>query len=262
MRLDNLPVAEMINFAFEDKPDKTMQIYNLGYALGGKLAVCICVCARARVCTRVCVCARGCTCVCVSVCVYPCPPPATCSPHLRRFRDLEVHTAEVHTAHYLPHQTPKPSSTVSCTAADEQRACFLSLFIVSPRIPSVSLPFPPPSLPLPWDMPLCLYRTPSLIVLPLSTLILASFRSASPACHCVRVCSTPPPAFPLARARAPPMPPPHPPTPYLGLVHTSLCCTPSAWNMVTCGCVLLLHDMSAGMQANERKVRVLLCVSD
>jgi transmembrane 9 superfamily protein 2/4 len=37
MRLDNLPVAEMINFAFEDKPDKTMQIYNLGYALGGKL---------------------------------------------------------------------------------------------------------------------------------------------------------------------------------------------------------------------------------
>jgi hypothetical protein len=39
MRLDNLPVAEMINFAFEDKPDKTMQIYNLGYALGGKLAV-------------------------------------------------------------------------------------------------------------------------------------------------------------------------------------------------------------------------------
>eukprot|EP00802_Teleaulax_amphioxeia_P006625 Tamp_06629.p1 GENE.Tamp_06629~~Tamp_06629.p1 ORF type:complete len:677 (+),score=209.81 Tamp_06629:26-2032(+) len=38
MRLDNLPVAEMINFAFEDKPDKTMQIYNLGYALGGKLA--------------------------------------------------------------------------------------------------------------------------------------------------------------------------------------------------------------------------------
>ena len=41
MRLDNLPVAEMINFAFEDKPDKTMQIYNLGYALGGKLAVAI-----------------------------------------------------------------------------------------------------------------------------------------------------------------------------------------------------------------------------
>ena len=41
MRLDNLPVAEMINFAFEDKPDKTMQIYNLGYALGGKLAVTI-----------------------------------------------------------------------------------------------------------------------------------------------------------------------------------------------------------------------------
>jgi len=38
MRLDNLPVAEMINFAFEYKPDKTMQIYNLGYALGGKLA--------------------------------------------------------------------------------------------------------------------------------------------------------------------------------------------------------------------------------
>ena len=43
MRLDNLPVAEMINFAYEDKPDKTMQIYNLGYALGGKLAVCSCV---------------------------------------------------------------------------------------------------------------------------------------------------------------------------------------------------------------------------
>ena len=37
MRLDNLPVAEMIKFAYEDKPDKTMQIYNLGYALGGKL---------------------------------------------------------------------------------------------------------------------------------------------------------------------------------------------------------------------------------
>ena len=39
MRLDNLPVAEMINFSFEDKPDKTMQIYNLGYALGGKLTL-------------------------------------------------------------------------------------------------------------------------------------------------------------------------------------------------------------------------------
>ncbi|EKX43113.1 hypothetical protein GUITHDRAFT_163927, partial [Guillardia theta CCMP2712] len=38
MRLDNLPVAEMINFAYEDKPDKTMQIYNLGYPVGGKLA--------------------------------------------------------------------------------------------------------------------------------------------------------------------------------------------------------------------------------
>jgi len=37
MRLDNLPVAEMNQFIFEDKPQKTIEIYNLGYGLGRKL---------------------------------------------------------------------------------------------------------------------------------------------------------------------------------------------------------------------------------
>mmetsp|Transcript_63519 Transcript_63519/g.132214 ORF Transcript_63519/g.132214 Transcript_63519/m.132214 type:complete len:695 (-) Transcript_63519:130-2214(-) len=37
MRLDSLPIAEMASFAYEDDPDKTIQMYNLGYALGGKL---------------------------------------------------------------------------------------------------------------------------------------------------------------------------------------------------------------------------------
>mmetsp|Transcript_16457 Transcript_16457/g.39314 ORF Transcript_16457/g.39314 Transcript_16457/m.39314 type:complete len:680 (-) Transcript_16457:192-2231(-) len=37
MRLDSLPIAEMNRFAYDDDPEKTIEMYNLGYALGGKL---------------------------------------------------------------------------------------------------------------------------------------------------------------------------------------------------------------------------------
>lgn len=37
MRLDNLPIAEMNLFAYEDRPQETIQIYNLGYPVGSKL---------------------------------------------------------------------------------------------------------------------------------------------------------------------------------------------------------------------------------
>ena len=38
MRLDNLPIAEMNLFAYEDKPQDTVQIYNLGYPVGSKVS--------------------------------------------------------------------------------------------------------------------------------------------------------------------------------------------------------------------------------
>eukprot|EP00292_Cryptomonas_paramecium_P004461 CAMPEP_0113676420 /NCGR_PEP_ID=MMETSP0038_2-20120614/8633_1 /TAXON_ID=2898 /ORGANISM="Cryptomonas paramecium" /LENGTH=661 /DNA_ID=CAMNT_0000593447 /DNA_START=3 /DNA_END=1988 /DNA_ORIENTATION=- /assembly_acc=CAM_ASM_000170 len=37
MRLDNLPVAEINLVAFEDKPDETIKLYNLGYPIGSKV---------------------------------------------------------------------------------------------------------------------------------------------------------------------------------------------------------------------------------
>jgi hypothetical protein len=37
MRLDNLPLAEITKFYYDDKPDQTMQTYNLGVPLGAKL---------------------------------------------------------------------------------------------------------------------------------------------------------------------------------------------------------------------------------
>ena len=37
MRLDSLPLAEMSTFAYEDNPEETLQIYNLGYPVGGRL---------------------------------------------------------------------------------------------------------------------------------------------------------------------------------------------------------------------------------
>jgi hypothetical protein len=37
MRLDSLPVAEMATFAYEDKPEETVELYNLGYPVGSKL---------------------------------------------------------------------------------------------------------------------------------------------------------------------------------------------------------------------------------
>lgn len=39
MRLDNLPVAEMNVFAWEGKPQETIEVYNLGYPLGRKYEV-------------------------------------------------------------------------------------------------------------------------------------------------------------------------------------------------------------------------------
>eukprot|EP00285_Hemiselmis_virescens_P018271 CAMPEP_0173391940 /NCGR_PEP_ID=MMETSP1356-20130122/18667_1 /TAXON_ID=77927 ORGANISM="Hemiselmis virescens, Strain PCC157" /NCGR_SAMPLE_ID=MMETSP1356 /ASSEMBLY_ACC=CAM_ASM_000847 /LENGTH=674 /DNA_ID=CAMNT_0014349645 /DNA_START=96 /DNA_END=2120 /DNA_ORIENTATION=+ len=37
MRLDNLPVAQIAKYAYDDQPDKTIQIYNLGFPIGSKL---------------------------------------------------------------------------------------------------------------------------------------------------------------------------------------------------------------------------------
>ena len=37
MRLDNLPVAEITKFYYDDRPDQTLQTYNLGVPLGAKL---------------------------------------------------------------------------------------------------------------------------------------------------------------------------------------------------------------------------------
>jgi hypothetical protein len=92
MRLDNLPLAEITKFYYDDKPDQTMQTYNLGVPLGAKLheelhadeAVCVCLCIqdlrspslylslstpRMCVCVCVCVCVYVCVCVCVRHCL-------------------------------------------------------------------------------------------------------------------------------------------------------------------------------------------------
>ncbi|EKX42627.1 hypothetical protein GUITHDRAFT_164061, partial [Guillardia theta CCMP2712] len=37
MRLDNLPVAEIAKFYYEDRPEETLETYNLGYPVGSKL---------------------------------------------------------------------------------------------------------------------------------------------------------------------------------------------------------------------------------
>ncbi len=88
MRLDSLPVAEMATFAYEDKPEETVELYNLGYPVGSKLekskegteedkwvvnnhcrrlifmSLCVYVC--------VCVCVYVCACMHVCVSVQPC----------------------------------------------------------------------------------------------------------------------------------------------------------------------------------------------
>jgi hypothetical protein len=53
MRLDNLPVAEITKFYYDDKPDQTLQTYNLGVPLGAKLHEEVRPCYPRRVCAPV-----------------------------------------------------------------------------------------------------------------------------------------------------------------------------------------------------------------